>query len=247
MAIHDSFYTERFRAVSGFYKEDEAPKQVAFFEQAIPLRKGCRVLDLACGYGRHAVALARKGYAVTGYDMSSEYIRAAEKAAGEADVDVSFERVDMRETNVADAFDVVLSLSTSLAFYDDDTNEDILRRIHAALTPGGVFVFDQANIFWLIEWLIKGGQGGTSALPDGRTHHCTFSFDAARLVLSRRSVLEGDGKREEAGWDIRYYTLPELGTLLRHLGFRVRHVYGDYDGCPYALDSKRLITIAERQ
>ena len=80
MSIHEKFYSQGFRDITRFYKESEADKQVEFVEQAVPLKPGEKVLDLACGYGRHSIILARKGYCVTGYDLSADYIREAKQA-----------------------------------------------------------------------------------------------------------------------------------------------------------------------
>jgi len=214
MSIHEKFYTERFRDIRQFYEESEAEKQVEFIEQIIPLKPGNKILDLACGYGRHSIILARKGYTVTGYDLSADYIREAIREAEKVGVEVSFERIDMRRLDLSEEFDVILSLSTSLAFYDDAVNEDIFYRIYKALKHKGTFVFDQGNIFCFANKKT----GKTEKLSDGRTHHYELDFDAAKCLLKRRSILEDKQGRQEAGWDIRYYTLPELRILTKEVG-----------------------------
>ena len=250
MAIHDSYYTKQFQAATDFYKESEAPSQVSFIERAVPLKRGDKILDLACGYGRHAIILADRGYSVVGYDQSPDYIQQASEAAGKAGLDVTFKLVDMRTLNLTDQFDVALSMSSSLAFYADDVNADIIRRIWRALRPGGSFFFDQANVFWLAQFFGAGGRKGSKKLDDGRVHHYETTFDPASCVLSRRSILEGRNGRTESGWDLRYYTLPELRTIMHRIGFTLAEAYGDYDGCSYVIESMRLITIwrkAEQQ
>jgi SAM-dependent methyltransferase len=242
MTIHEKFYTERFRDITQFYKESEAAKQVKFIEQAIPLKPGNETLDLACGYGRHSIILARKGYCVTGYDLSADYIREAKQEARKVGAEVNFEQIDMRQLDLSEKFDVVLSLSTSLAFYDDEVNKDIFCRVYRALKNKGIFVFDQGNIFCFANKKISRSE----KLSDGRTHHYELDFDATKCVLRRRSILEGEQERHEAGWDIRYYTLPELGILMKEVGFDIVKVCGDYDSSAYYIDSKRLIIIVRK-
>jgi SAM-dependent methyltransferase len=243
MSIHERFYTEKFRAVTGFYKGGDAEGQVDFIERCVPLKAGERILDLACGFGRHAIPLARKGYCVTGYDQSEDYIEMARKEAERAGVQVSFEQLDMRHLDDAKEFDAVLSMSTSLAFYSDEVNWDIFRRVHRALKAGGRFLFDQANVFWLVQVFGGEGKSETQKLPDGRVHTVSTRFDPELCVMSRRSVLDG----EEAGWDIRYYTLPELKSLVGDLGFRCLSVYGDYDASPHRSGSARIIVVLEKE
>ncbi|HUW82127.1 MAG TPA: class I SAM-dependent methyltransferase [Phycisphaerae bacterium] len=246
MAIHESYYTKQFQAVTDFYKESEAPSQVAFIERAIPLKREDKILDLACGYGRHAIILADEGYSVVGYDQSPDYVEQANEAAGNANLDVTFELADMRRLDFTDQFDVVLSMSSSLAFYADDVNADIIRRMWRALKPGGSFFFDQANVFWAAQFFGAGRHKGSKKLDDGRVHHYETTFDPASCVLSRRSVLEHQNARTESGWDLRFYTLPELRAIMHRIGFTLAGAHGDYDGSSYASQSMRLITIWQK-
>ncbi len=243
MSIHESYYTKRFQAFAEFYKDSESPKQVEFIEKAVPLKSHHKILDLACGYGRHSILLAKKGYSVTGYDLSADYIDQARQAAEKANANVTFECMDMRSLHVSERFDAVISFSTSLAFYEDEVNKDIFHRIYRALSSDGAFLFDQANIFWVIS-LDKHSE--KQKLPDGRIHRYKYSFDAERCILSRRSILEDEEGCCESGWDIRYYTLPELCSILKNTGFNVLRVYGNYDSSPYHLKSDRLILILRK-
>lgn len=246
MAIHDSFYTKKFEDVRSFYKENETPQQVEFIERVIPLESRHKILDLACGGGRHSIELSKKGYYVVGHDQSGDFINQAKQEAKNAGVTVTFECKDMCSLDIFEEFDVILSLSTSLAFYDDQRNNDIFCRVHKALKPDGIFLFDQGNIFHLMQSTTKNDEFETTKLPDGRIHHSKRYFDAANCVLSRRSILEDGGEREESGWDIRYYTLSELRLIMKEIGFEIVGSYGDYDGSEYWVKSKRLITILKK-
>lgn len=243
MTIHEGFYTNKFRAVTGFYRAGEADSQAEFIEKSVPLKKRQRILDLACGFGRHAIPLAWRGYSVTGYDQSEDYIATARKEAGNAGVEVAFQRMDIRSLDEHEAFDVVVSMSTALAFYSDEVNLDIIRRVYRALKPGGRFLFDQANIFRIARMFGDGKMDGDHKLPDGRTHTMRTTFDPETCIASRRSVLDA----EESGWDLRYYTLPELRTLTGGVGFRFLRVFGDYDDVPYRTDSERMIVLLGKE
>lgn len=246
MPIHETFYTNRLRDVVGFWKHDDVAYQVDFVEKCVPLRRQDSILDLACGFGRHSLLLARRGYSVTGYDQSGDYIERAKKDAQQAGVHVVYERMDMRTLDVTERFDVVLSLSTSLAFYKDDVNKDLFCRVHRALRSGGTFLFDQGNIFPFVSLIMNGSLNKEERLPDGRTHHCAYTFDAEKCVVSRRSVIENEREKEETGWNLRYYTLPELRALAQEIGFVIVRVYGNYDFSHYHADSRRLIAIMNK-
>ncbi len=241
MSIHESYYTKRFQDSIWFDREADASKQFEFIEKSIPLKPEQKILDLACGFGRHSILLAKKGYYVTGYDLSADYINQAKQEAKEAKIHAAFQRMDMRSLNISEEFDVVLSLSSSLSFYNEEINKDIFRRIYKALKPGGIFFLDQGNISWAIS---MDGRHGTSKLPDGRIHNYRYAFNAKKCVLSKRSILEDKQGREESGWDIRYYTLPELDLIFKEIGFSIAQTYGDYDNSPYHVKSIRMILIS---
>ena len=109
----------------------------------------------------------------------------------------------MRQLAYQGRFDMALSLATSLAFYDDATNRDIFARIHEALRPGGVFFFDQSNMFY---WMKR-------TMPE------RYAFDAGTCVLSGRHVKNTPDGQIESGWDLRLYHLAELKLLLGTIGF----------------------------
>ena len=92
-------------------------EEVDFVVEALALEGGERVLDLACGYGRHSLELARRGYDVVGVDITPAYIADARAAAAGEGLDVTFLQGDVREVPFVDAFDVVLNMADGAIGY----------------------------------------------------------------------------------------------------------------------------------
>lgn len=246
MNIHESFYTKKFKDTFGFYKESEVERQVEFIEKIIPLNKGQKILDLACGYGRHSICLKRKGYDITGYDLSSDLLEIAREKAKELQLNITFTQKDMKEIELMSEFDIILSLSTALSFYDDNTNFNIFKRIFNALKPGGYFLYDQGNIFKLMQLALK-KDVDEKELPGGIKVMKKYTFDAKKCILKNRTaIIYKNKEKDESGWDIRYYILPELEKMMNEIGFNILNVYGDYEETEYTMESDRLIVLMKK-
>lgn len=102
-----------------------------------------RLLDLGCGTGLHATAFARKGWRVAGIDLSHEMIASAKARAEQAGLSIPFRQGDACEAGPERDFDAVVSLFHVASYQADcDRLEKMFRTAHAALKPGGVFLFD---------------------------------------------------------------------------------------------------------
>lgn len=126
-------------------------QEVDFIIEELRLPPGSRILDIGCGTGRHAIELARRGYQITGVDISSGMLAEAEKAAGKANVEVVWIHADAKKFTSTSLFDAAICLCEGafclLATDDDPFEHDlsILRNIHAALKPGARFILTALN------------------------------------------------------------------------------------------------------
>src|SRR5262249_34388997 len=108
--------------------------EVNFLKESLNLEQGARILDVACGYGRHAVPLARLGCAVTGLDCNAFLLEQGKKAAAAAGVTVRWVKSDMRLMPFDGAFDVVVHLYNSFGYFDADADHQrVLDEVRRAL------------------------------------------------------------------------------------------------------------------
>jgi SAM-dependent methyltransferase len=138
--IFDERYPELFGPLEG-NAEDEVDEIVRF----LSLREGASVEDLGCGRGRHAIPMARKGYKVTGVDISDTMLRTARSRAEREGVSVEWVKEDMRDFRRYKTFDLALSLFTSFGYFSDDENQKVLDNIGSSLKEGGVLLLDLRN------------------------------------------------------------------------------------------------------
>jgi SAM-dependent methyltransferase len=207
-----------------------------------PDADGGAVLDLACGAGRYAVPLAKRGYSVTGVDANSSFLDQARAYARSEGVTVEWIREDMRRFQRPGAYDLALSLFTSFGYFEEpEENRAMLRNVRGCLKPGGAFVLDVLGK----EVLARIFQPTTSVeLPE------------AGLLIQRHRIHD-DWTRIENEWIVMkgeqaatfrfrhwLYSAAELADLLRSVGFPSVRLFGDFAGSPYDSDAKRLIAVA---
>ena len=126
-----SWYTEEggffgpgyLREYADLLPPERTTAEIDFLEQVVPLERGAKILVLACGHGRHAIELARRGYAMTGQDLNAFFLQEAARAATRVGVQVRWVQRNMRDIPVADEFAVVLNLFSSFGYLESDAED----------------------------------------------------------------------------------------------------------------------------
>lgn len=216
-----------------------------FVFRALGLTPGAAVLDLACGHGRHALEMARRGLRVTGVDLSERYLELAAEDARRANLEVTWVACDMRELDFDAAFDGAYSFFTSFGYYDDAENERVLARLARAIRPGGRLLLDLVNR----DRMLAKPPGRTwNQRDDGGLLMEEFALDprSSRLRVRLTLIEAAAGARPIKEYDVRLYTCAELASLLARQGFRLIDVWGGADGAPFTAESTRLVVLAEK-
>jgi ubiquinone/menaquinone biosynthesis C-methylase UbiE len=221
-------------------------REVDFIETSLGLEKGSTMLDLACGTGRQAIELARRGYEVVAFDLSLQMLARAGDEAQEQDVKLNFVQGDMREMTFEAQFDGVYCWNTAFGYFDEEKNALVVDRVHRALKPGGLFLLDVANRDFIIR------QSPSLAWFEGDGCVCmdemTVDFITSRMKVKRTLMLD-DGRSRESEYSMRIYSLHELGKILHEHGFKVTEVSGRLatPGVFFGNESPRTLILAEKR
>jgi SAM-dependent methyltransferase len=226
------------------YPAEATAAEVDFLISALDLKPGTRVLDLACGHGRHSVELARHGCAVTGVDLSEPSLALAAARAAEAGVDVRLERADMRRIEFDAEFDVVINMFTAFGYFVDDAeNRLVIERVAAALAPGGAFLLETINpvaVFPRFE------ARGWHQLSDGTVMLEERFYDTERGRFETCWTFTSGAGRREHRFSHRAYTAPELIAIATAAGLEVERLWGGLDGSDLEMGSRRIVMLARR-
>jgi SAM-dependent methyltransferase len=211
-------------------------QEVAFLVDALGLEAGERVLDVGCGPGRHALALARRGIEVLGVDLSEDFVTLARDAAAAEGLPARFEVLDVRVLAYDAEFDAAICLCQGgfgLLGGRDETAA--FERIAAALRPGGRLALTAFSAAFAVRFL-----------EDGE------SFDPATGVLHERStVRDEDGAERVFDLWTTCFTARELELLAERAGLGVDGVHGvtpgRYGTAPPTLEYPELLLLARRR
>lgn len=249
MAWYEEFFGEdymRFHLRGGEREEQRALSECDFVASALELHPSARVLDLCCGQGRHAVELARRGFNVTGFDLSDFLLGLARDRAEKADVTVNFVRGDMRELPWENAFDAVVLLFTAFGYLEtDEEDERSLQAIQVALRPGGLLLIDHHNRERTSSWLGDGRKDWWEG--NGHTVLDQEEWDVLRSrITMTRTIIAPHAARRQTGFVLRVYSHSEWLGMFRRVGLEWVRSYGGYDGSDYGHDSRGLIIVARK-
>ena len=220
--------------------------EAEFVIQTMNLAAGAQVLDLGCGYGRHAMELAARGFHVVGLDLSTPLLVRGGEEAHRRGLTINFIRGDMRELDFDAQFDGAYCLFSTFGYFDDETNKKTLINVARALKPGGKVLVEILNRDYVIADLptrVWWEGDGCVVLEE-----VELNYFSSRIQVNR-SVVFDDGRQLEQEISVRAYSLHEVGKLMHAAGFRVLEVSGGYQtrGRFFGNQSRHIIVLAERK
>jgi SAM-dependent methyltransferase len=242
----EEVFDEDYLRTLPFMRADQTLREVEFISSALTAAPGAEILDVGCGYGRHAIELVQRGYNVTGLDLSLPLLIRAADEAQRRSLSVNFVHADMREMAFEKQFDGAYSMLTSFGYFDEETNLRVAERIGRALKPGKRFLLDIINRDYVVADLpVRVWWEGTGCVV---LEEVDFNFHTSRINTHRSIVFE-DGRQLEQELSVRAYSLHEIGRLLRQAGFRVIDVSGGLAtrGDFFGSASRNLLIVAEKR
>lgn len=198
-----------------------------FIEREINYDKTKHILDIGCGTGRHSIELSKRGYTVTGIDLSKSQLKRAKEKASEQHLSIDFEKHDARKLPFVNEFDLVIMLCEGgfSLMETDEMNFQILQSATNALKSDGKFIFTTLNGLFPLFHSVK--EFLASATKEGNAKSYNHSFDLMTFRDCSTIQIEDDlGNKKKLKCNERYYVPSEITWLLKTLNFKTIEIFG---------------------
>ncbi|MDR1629659.1 MAG: class I SAM-dependent methyltransferase [Oscillospiraceae bacterium] len=231
---------------------EDTQTQVQFIIDELSLRGHERILDLACGYGRHALSFARKGFCVVGVDITKALIEDATQTAQAEQLNAAFLHADIRDLSFCNEFDVVLNLAEGAIGYleNDAENLKIFDVAARALKPGGRHFINICNA----EHAEQNFPKRTWEAGEKELSIAEFSWNPAtrRMSFGGRQFRYGKVMEEapksllDGAHPIRLYSIHELQEIYAQRHMEILGAFSDFHGKALTSSELELVLFSKR-
>ncbi len=249
MAVPSNWYENFFHGVAldlwrKAVSQEQTQAEVDFLVKSLECASGSHLLDVPCGSGRHSLELARRGYQMTGLDISEEFIQEARASFSATGAPITWVLGDMRHIEGEATFEGAFCIGNSFGYLEYSDMEAFLNSLSRALKPGARFV-------------VGSGIAAESILPNLKERDWYQVEDILMAIENRYQVEEScldtaytfvrDGKvetRQSKHW---VYTVGEIRRMLERVRLTVLDMYGSLDCQPFTLGAQQLFVVARKQ
>jgi len=223
-----------------------------FIEKEINFNKSLNILDVGCGTGRHAVELAKRGYTVTGIDLSENQLASAKQKAEKLNIEIDFQQHDARYLPFNNTFDLVIMLCEGgfSLMETDEMNFDILKGVTRSLKASGQFIFTTLNGLFPLYHSVEQFCGSSGA--EGTATYKSNTFDLMTFRdHNTTEIVDDSGNKIALESNERFYVPSEITWLLKSLGYKAIHIGGAKLGAysrndPLTTEDFEMLVIANK-
>lgn len=198
-----------------------------FIETELNSDKSLKILDVGCGTGRHAIELSKRGYLITGIDLSESQLTRAREKAEKNHLIIDFQQQDARNLPFKDDFDVAIMLCEGgfPLMETDEMNYEILKSVSNSLRVCRKFIFTTLNGLFPLYHSVEEFCDSTS--EDGNATYRSNTFDLLTFRDHNTTEFEDDfGNKKTLECNERYYMPSEITWLLKSLGYKKIDIFG---------------------
>ncbi len=213
------------------YDEESFTKGTAgecdFLEKELQHNKSLKILDVGCGTGRHSIEMSKRGYNMTGIDLSASQLARAKEKAKAHNLKIDFQKQDARNLPFNNEFDVAIMLCEGgfPLMETDEMNFEILKNVTKTLKTHGKFIFTTLNGLFPLYHSVE--EFCDSTTDEGNATYRSNTFDLMTFRDHNITEFEDDsGNKKTLDSNERYYVPSEITWLLKSLEYKKIDIFG---------------------
>ena len=225
-----------------FLTEERTDQECAFIIKNCELKIGDKLLDLACGHGRHAIRFSEMELDVTGVDMNGPFINIAKEKAKEKSLSINFLEKDILNLNYSNEFDAAVLAYNSFGFFSKKDGEALATMMSKALKPGGKLFLDVKNKENIPNEIHPSmiTEKGEDLMID------RFSYESEKGLITNQRIYIKDGKRYDTPFTMQLYSFLELKKIMQNHNLEIVKQFGTWTGGNFHSEARRIILVLEK-
>jgi SAM-dependent methyltransferase len=243
--INDTFFEGTYKEVwRGIIPNGLTEAEVDFITEIAGLQKADSVLDIMCGYGRHAIELSKRGMHTTAVDNLKEYIEEIKAKAKEENLPIKAVQAGALEVELTGTYDAAICMGNSFSFFDKKDATNLLKKIAAQLKPGGILVI---NSWMIAEIAIKHFRERDWQYINDYKYLLDYKFlFHPNRIESEQTIISKDGSIEVLKGVDYIFSLDELEMMFKEAGLTTKNLYSTPRKRKFALGDGRIYIVAEK-
>ena len=249
--ISDYWYEDFFQGINCEIWEKAIPAEVTtqeidFILSEFNLPQGQHILDIPCGFGRHSIGIANRGFKVTGIDISQTFIEGLTQKVNSEKLDINIIHADILSVQLKEKFSGAVCLGNSFGYFNFDRMKLFVEKISSWLKTGSKFIINSGMIAEsILSNFLHYSKNKTYSFGDitmdvTNVYHVEDSYMVSNLLYTK------DGKTQEHSYKHYVFTLGEVKRLLNLYGLSTIATYSSTSKSAYKLGDQQVYIVAEK-
>ncbi len=250
--ITDNWYENFFQGINCEIWEKALPdsvtiQEVDFLVSEMFLPQGCRILDIPCGFGRHSIELSKRGYNLTGIDISETFINSLNNRITSENLNIKTIHADILNVQLNEKFSGAFCLGNSFGYFNIDKMKSFVEKISSVLETGSKFIINSGMVAESILPNFLHYSKNNKYTVGNITMEVTNTYVANESYMISTLLYTKENQKEEHGFKHYVYTLGEILRLLKSSGFSIVSTYGSTNKEGYKLGDHQIYIVAEKE
>lgn len=250
--ISDNWYEDFFQGINCEIWENAIPpewtkQEVDFLVSELNLQQGQHILDLPCGFGRHAIELSKRGFIITGIDISQTFIKRLTEKINLQGLNIKAIQADILAVNLNETFSGAVCLGNSFGYFNSDKMKLFVEKVAASLETGAKFIINSGMIAESILPNFSNYRKNNSYTVGNITMDVTNIYNVEDSYMISNLLYTKEGKTEEHSFKHYVFTLGEVKRLLKSYGLHTIATYNSPSKAPYNLGDQQVYIVAEKE